>query len=94
MSGSSHTPRSLEGQLLGRPRRAAGVDSSGERARLDERDSGGHLVGCIDADGLAWQSLKERIVAIPAPPEPTTLLYDDPYRDQRIDEVLGEVPTS
>jgi hypothetical protein len=54
MSGRSHSARSLEEQLLGQPRRAAGVDSSGEPARLGERDSSGHLVGYIDAEGMAW----------------------------------------
>ena len=94
MSGRSHTPRSLEQQLLGQPRRTAGVDSSGEPARLGERDSSGHLVGYIDADGLAWQSLTERIVAVEGQrlAEAMPLPYDDPRRDRLMDQVLAQVP--
>lgn len=94
MSGHRHTPRSLEEQLLGQPRRTAGVDSSGEPARLGERDSSGHLVGYIDADGLAWQSLTERIVAVEGQrlAEAMVLPYDDPRRDRLMDQVLAKVP--
>jgi hypothetical protein len=94
MSGRGQTPESLEEQLLGQPRRAAGVDSSGEPARLGERDSSGHLVGYIDADGLAWQSLGERIVAVEGQrlAEAMALRYDDPRRDRLMDQVLAKVP--
>lgn len=94
MSGSSQTPRSLEEQLLGQPRRTAGVDSSGEPARPGERDSSGHVVGCIDADGLAWQSLTERIVAVEGQrlAEAMALPFDDLRRDRFMDQVLAKVP--
>jgi hypothetical protein len=94
MSGRSHTPRSLEEDLLGQPRRTAGVDSSGEPARLGEHDSSGYLVGYIDADGLAWQSLIERIVAVEGQrlAEAMALPYDDPRRGRLMDQILAKVP--
>jgi hypothetical protein len=94
MSGRSDTPRSLEQQLLGQPRRTAGVDSSGEPTRLGERDSSGHLVGYIDADGRTWESLTERIVAVQGQQlaEAMALPYDDPRRDRLMDQVLAKVP--
>ena len=94
MTGRSDTPRSLEEQLLGQPRRTAGIDSGGEPARLGERDSSGHLVGYIDADGLAWQSLTERIVAVEGQrlAEAMALPYDDPRRDRLMDQLLAKVP--
>jgi hypothetical protein len=94
MSGRGHSPRSLEEQLLGQPRRTAGVDGSGEPVRLGERDSGGHLVGYVDEHGLAWESLSERIVAVHGQrlAEALALRHDDPRRDRLMDEALAEVP--
>ena len=93
MSGRSHPPRSVE-ERLAEPRRTAGVDASGQPVRLGERDSGGRIVGFIDEQGLAWESLRERIVAVQGNrlAEALTLPYDDPRRDQLMHEVLGDVP--
>ena len=62
--------------------------------RLGERDSAGHIVGYIDEQGLAWESLTERIVALDGGrlAEALALPYDDPRRDQLMDEVLEDVP--
>ena len=59
-----------------------------------QRDSSGHLVGYIDEHGLAWQSLTERIVAVQGErlAKAMALLYDDPRRDQLIDQALADVP--
>jgi hypothetical protein len=59
-----------------------------------QRDSSGHLVGYIDEHGLAWQSLTERIVAVQGErlAKAMALRYDDPRRDQLIDQALAEVP--
>jgi hypothetical protein len=94
MSGRSHPPRSVEERLLEGPRRAAGVDASGRPVRLGERDSAGQIVGYIDEQGLAWESLTERIVAVKGNrlAEALALPYDDPRRDQLMDEVVGDVP--
>jgi hypothetical protein len=94
MSGSSHPPRSVEERLLAGPRRTAGVDASGQPVRLGERGSAGHLVGYIDEQGLAWESLTERIVAVKGNrlAEALALPYEDPRRDQLMDEVVGDVP--
>ena len=94
MSRSSDSPRSLEEQLLGQPRRTAGIDGSGQPVRLGERDSSGHLVGYIDEQGVAWESLTERIVAIDGQrlAEAMALQYDDPRRDRLMDNILAEVP--
>ena len=94
MSGRSHPPRSVEERLLEGPRRTAGVDASGQPVRLGERDSAGHVVGYIDEQGLAWESLTERIVAVKGNrlAEALALPYYDPRRDQLMDEVLGDVP--
>jgi hypothetical protein len=94
MSGRSDPPRSVEERLLEQPRRTAGVDSSGQPVRLGERDAAGHIVGYIDEQGLAWESLTERIVAVHGNRlmEALILPYDDPRRDQLTDEVLGDLP--
>jgi hypothetical protein len=94
MSGRSHPPRSVEERLLEGPRRTAGVDASGQPVRLGERDSVGHLVGYIDEQGLAWESLTERIVAVKGNrlAEALAVPYDDPRRDQLMDEAVGDVP--
>jgi len=94
MSRSDESPRFLGEQLLEQPRRTAGVDSHGQPVRLGERDSAGHLVGYIDQDGLAWESLGERIVAVRGQrlAEAIALLDDDPRRDELMDQVLSEVP--
>ena len=94
MTPDQDTPRPLEEQLLERPRRVAGIDSHRQPVRLGERDSDGHVVGYIDEDGIAWESLAERIVArrggrlfqaLKLPPE-------DPLRDRLIEEALADVP--
>jgi hypothetical protein len=94
MSARDESPRSVEAQLLEQPRRTAGVDSSGQPVRLGERDSSGHLVGYIDDNGLAWESLPERIVAVHGQrlAEALALGYDDPLRDLLMEDVLAEVP--
>jgi hypothetical protein len=64
--------------------------------RLGERDSAGHIVGYIDEQGLAWESLTERIVALHGGrlAEALALPYEDPRRDTLMDEVLQTSPTS
>ena len=94
MSENRPAPRSLEEQLLGRPRRTAGIDGLGRPVRLGEIDSQGYLVGYIDDDGLAWESLGERIVAVRGGQlaEAMGLPYGDPARDPAIDRALADVP--
>lgn len=94
MSSSGDTARSIEERLLEQPRRAAGIDSHGQPVRLGERDSSGHLVGYVDEQGLAWESLGERIVAVHGQrlAEAIALPYDHPRRDRLMDEVLADVP--
>jgi hypothetical protein len=94
MTGSADRPSSIEQWLMEEPRRTAGVDSSGEPVRLGERDSGGHIVGYIDEQGLAWESLRERIVAVSGTrlAEALALPYDDERRDELMDEILEAVP--
>jgi hypothetical protein len=94
MSYRGDSSRAIEQRLLERPRRTAGVDSSRQPVRLGERDSSGHLVGYIDGNGLAWESLIERIVAVHGQrlAEAMALPYDDPRRDQLMDDALAEVP--
>jgi hypothetical protein len=89
-----HSPSSIERQLLTTPRREAGVDSQGEPVRLGERDSSGHLVGYIDHQGLAWESLIERTVAVHGQQlaDAMALANDDPGLAQRIDEALAPTP--
>jgi hypothetical protein len=94
MSGRSQQPRSVEERLLKQPRRTAGVDGRGRPVRLGERDSAGHIVGYIDEQELAWESLTERIVAVQGNllAEALALPYDDSRRDQLMDQVLGDLP--
>jgi hypothetical protein len=93
MSDQCDTPRSLEEQLLKQPRRTAGMDGYGQPVRLGERDSGGHVVGYIDEDGHAWESLTERIVAVRGQQlAEVVVLPDGPRRDELMDQVLGDVP--
>jgi hypothetical protein len=94
MTDQHQTPLSIEQQLLEQPRRAAGVDGCGQPVRLGERDSAGHLVGYIDEHGLAWESLTERVVAVHGQrlAEALVLPFDDPRRDQLMDEALADVP--
>ena len=94
MSGSAARPSSIERRLMEEPRRTAGVDGSGEPARLGERDSGGHIIGYIDEQGLAWESLRERILAVSGTrlAEALALPYDDARRDELMDEALEAVP--
>lgn len=94
MSRNRHSPGSLEDRLLARPRRTVGVDSHRWPVRLGELDSQGYLVGYIDEDGLAWESLRERIIAVHGQrlAEAMSLSYDNPERDLLMDEVLAEVP--
>jgi hypothetical protein len=94
MCGSADRPSSIEQRLLEEPRRTAGVDGSGEAVRLGERDSGGHIVGYVDEQGLAWESLRERILAVSGArlAEALALPYDDARRDELMGEVLETVP--
>lgn len=94
MSGLADKRSSIERRLLEEPRRTVGLDGSGEPVRLGERDAGGHVVGYIDPDGLAWESLIEGIVAVHGQrlAEALALGYDDPRRDPLMDHVLAEVP--
>jgi hypothetical protein len=94
MSGHPDKRSSIERRLLEEPRRTVGLDGSGEPVRLGERDAGGHVVGYIDPDGLAWESLIERIVAVHGQrlAEALALGYDNPRRDPLMDYVLAEVP--
>jgi hypothetical protein len=94
MNDGNCTPRSLEDRLLAEPRRTAGIDGSGQPVRLGERDSTGHLVGYIDGQRLAWESLAERIVAIRGSRlvDALVLPHDDPQRDQLMDQVLADIP--
>jgi hypothetical protein len=94
MSGDTNGRRWFEEQLMDEPRRTAGIDGSGQPVRLGERDAGGHIVGYIDPDGLAWESLIERIVAVQGGrlAEALALRYDDPRRDRLMDDVLADPP--
>jgi hypothetical protein len=94
MNDRNLTPRTLEDRLLAEPRRTAGVDGTSQPVRLGERDSTGHLVGYIDGQGLAWESLAERIVAIQGSrlADALGLPHDDPQRDQLLDQVLADIP--
>jgi hypothetical protein len=94
VSARRHTSPSIEQQLLEQPRRTAGIDGRGERVRLGELDSSGHLVGYIDEHGLAWESLTEHIVAVHGHrlAEAIALPYGEPRRDQLMDELLADVP--
>jgi hypothetical protein len=94
MTSRGHSPSSIERRLLEEPRRSAGIDSGGQPVRLGERDSSGHLVGYIDEQGLAWESLTERIVAQLGGRllEALALPYDDPQRDRLMEQLLAEVP--
>ena len=94
MSPDNDTPRSLEEQLLEQPRRIAGVDGHRQPVRLGERDAESHIVGYIDDDGLAWESLAERIVAQRGGRlfDALKLHPDDPLRDRQIEQALADVP--
>jgi hypothetical protein len=61
--------------------------------RVGERDSAGHIVGYIDEQGLGWESLTERIVAVQCNrlAEALALPYDDPRRDELMGQVLGDL---
>ena len=87
-------PASVEARLLSEPRRRAGLDTHGQPVRLGERDSDGYLVGYIDEHGLAWESLTEKLAATHGPrlAEALSLPYDDPRRDQLLDQLLAELP--
>jgi hypothetical protein len=94
MSRQNHTPRSLEERLLTESRRTAGIDSHGQPGRLGGRDSGGYIVGYIDDQGLAWQSLAEQLVATRAGllAEALQLPDSDRRRDELLEELLADVP--
>lgn len=93
MTPADDTPRSLEGQLLEQPRRAAGIDSHRQPVRLGERDTDGRIVGYIDEDGVAWESLAERIVAQRAGRLFEALkLPEAPLRDPLIEQALADLP--
>ena len=93
MSGSTDKRSSIEQRLMEEPRRTAGRDGSGEPLRLGERDSSGHIVGYVDEQGMAWESLRERILAVSGTrlAEALALPYNDPRRDHLMDDVL-DVP--
>ena len=94
MTPDQDTPRPLEEQLLERPRRVAGIDGHRQPVRLGERDAESHIVGYIDDDGLAWESLSERIVAQRGGRllDALKLHPDDPLRDRQIEQALADVP--
>ena len=94
MTSPPNTPPSIEQRLLEQPRPTAGLDVHGHPVRLGERDSAGFPVGYIDEHGLAWESLNERIVAIHGQHLATAMArpYDDPRRDQLIEQALADVP--
>jgi hypothetical protein len=94
MSENGPAGRSVEEQLLDRPRRIAGIDGLGRPVRLGEFDSQGYLVGYIDEDGLAWESLRERIVAICGNrlADAMALPYEHPGRDQAMKRAMADVP--
>jgi hypothetical protein len=87
-------PASVEARLLSEPRRRAGLDTHGQPVRLGERDRDGYLVGYIDEHGLAWESLTEKLAATHGSrlAEALSLPYDDPRRDQLLDQLLPELP--
>jgi hypothetical protein len=84
----------VEARLLSEPQRRAGLDTHGQPVRLGERDGDGYLVGYIDEQGLAWESLTEKLAATHGPrlAEALSLPYDDPRRDQLLDQLLAELP--
>ena len=85
--------RALTEKLLAEPQRAAGVDLSGEPVRLGERDSDGYLVGYIDDEGGAWESLRERLVATAAGRLVDALaLPEGDRRDGLIEAAISELP--
>jgi hypothetical protein len=94
MTPANDTPRSLEERLLQQPRPTAGIDTHRQPVRLGERDTDGHIVGYIDDDGLAWQSLAERIVAERAGHlfDALKLHPDHPQRDRLIEHALADMP--
>jgi hypothetical protein len=94
MTRHKQEPRSLEGRLLEQPRRIAGIDSHRQPVRLGERDSDGHIVGYIDEQGVAWESLAERIVARHGGRlfDALRLDPDDPRRERLIEQALAWVP--
>jgi hypothetical protein len=55
---------------------------------------GGHIVGYVDEQGLAWESLRERILAVSGArlAEALALPYDHARRDELMGEVLETVP--
>jgi len=94
MNNSDHTPASIAERLLAEPPRGAGIDGHGQPVRLGETDSQGYLVGYIDDNGLAWESLTERLVAIHAGrlAEALALSPSAPRRNQLMVEILIDVP--
>jgi hypothetical protein len=94
MTPPQREPASVGKRLLAEPRSRAGLDTHGQPVRLGERDSDGYLVGYIDEHGLAWESLTEKLAATHGPrlAEALSLPFDDPRRDQLLDQVLTELP--
>ncbi len=85
--------KALAAKLLSELRRAAGVDLSGEPVRLGERDSDGYLVGYVDDEGGAWESLGERLVATAAGRLVDALaLPEGARRDGLIEAAISELP--
>ena len=88
------TTKALADRLRSEPRRAAGVDLAGEPVRLGERDSDGYLVGYVDEAGLAWQSLRERLIATAAGRlvDALTMQGSERRRDELIEAAISELP--
>ena len=88
------TTEALVAKLLSEPRRAAGLDLAGEPVRLGEHDSDGYLVGYVDEGGLAWESLRERLVATAAGRlvDALSLQSSERRRDELIEAAISELP--
>ena len=88
------TTKALAARLLSEPRRAAGLDLHGEPVRLGEHDSAGYLVGYVDEAGLAWESLRERLVARAAGRivDALSLQGSEHRRDELIEAAISELP--
>jgi hypothetical protein len=62
--------------------------------RLGERDSDDYLVGYVDEAGLAWESLRERLVATAAGKlvDALTLQCSERQRGELIEAAISELP--
>ena len=93
-SRQGNTTRALAERLRSEPRRAAGLDLNGEPVRLGERDCDDYLVGYVDEAGLAWESLRERLVATAAGKlvDALTLQCSERQRGELIEAAISELP--